>query len=260
MQPMMLRRSIFRVSMVMLLSVLVTGAVFGFGRYATAESMQQTVYLPIIFGKPLPTLFGKVTYQGQPMQGIKILLFKWDSVQRKRTELATVDTDAGGSYRFENIGNTADNEWYGAVYQNGENGNPKDTHYVWSCNTNLLSGYTGEYWNLGDFDIADFAILSPPDGATTGLPVTLQWQKRPATPSDSYYVGIYGVSGDTARFRSYDLGYTDRFQLNGLPSAATGASAEGTFEYGTAYSWYPWVSWPRSFCDSYDAHLITFRQ
>ena len=103
-------------------------------------------------------------------------------------------------------------------------------------------------------------MVAPEDGATVGLPVTFQWTKRPATPSDSYYVGIYGVEGNIARFRSYDLGYTDHLQLNGLPSASEGGEVRGTFEYGTPYAWYPWVSWPRSFCDSYDSHRIVFER
>jgi hypothetical protein len=44
---------------------------------------------------------------------------------------------------------------------------------------------------MGSFDIADITLTSPSPGATVKLPYNFQWNRRTATPSDSYEFNLF---------------------------------------------------------------------
>lgn len=81
-----------------------------------------------------------------------------------------------------------------------------------------LTAYTaGSAVEIGNFDIADIALVAPYDGATVSLPYTFQWTPRPATPSDSYALAIYDPNDPNRYAYTSPLGYVGSINVTHLP-------------------------------------------
>jgi hypothetical protein len=102
--------------------------------------------------------------------------------------------------------------------------------------TRSLSDYTaGSSVHIGDFDLADVALASPPDRATVTLPAEFRWTPRPASPTDSYVWAIFNSSSYWPWYWGPSLGYTGSYTRYSLPSG---------FNFGTQYTWYVEINSP----------------
>lgn len=137
--------------------------------------MNSTLYLPTISNDlNLPGLYGYVTHQGQPIQGIVMLLRYYPDDGTGWHDLQTVRTDSQGYFFFGNLPALSGYEAYSVLYQNGEDGNPYDTNKVdnWS---KYVGTFDGEYQYEGTFELATPALTSPAGGVSLGMPITFHW-------------------------------------------------------------------------------------
>jgi hypothetical protein len=87
---------------------------------------------------------------------------------------------------------------------------------------------------MGCFDIKGLSLISPNMDATVPLPVTFTWEKRVASPNDSYQFMLYDSSDFDPYFETspLELGYVDHFTLASLPPG---------FTYDVSYGWEIWI-------------------
>ena len=100
-------------------------------------------------------------------------------------------------------------------------------------NSFVIRDTSGTVVNGGSFDIADVVMLSPYHGDVKAMPVTFQWQARPAALSDDYEVDI--SDPDNANIYWWtdpSLGYVGSYVLNTLPP---------DFVTNKYYQWVMWV-------------------
>jgi hypothetical protein len=217
----------------------------GYGcTYPFTSCYDEFVFLPVV-QKPRPGLFGRVTYNGHPAPGVFLeLRFYNGSVW---STMASTTTASDGSYAFLGIPSLRPGQEYYVRYRNFA-GTPGRL-WVWS--TRELTTYSADSTvAIGDFDIADIYLVSPPPGAAVSLPYTFQWIRRPATPSDSYEFDIYDpTDGDPYGYTS-PLGYVSGYTVTGLPAG---------FSSGVPYAWEIWVHNPDGGVGiSYDTRFVTF--
>jgi hypothetical protein len=160
---------------------------------------------------------------------------------------ATATTDADGIYEFTGVPSLAAGQNYYVRYRNYTNTPGR----LWVWGANPLTAYaTGSSAAGGDFDIADIALVSPPDGVSLALPRFFSWTPRPATPTDSYEFDIYDPSDNDPYAYTDKLGYVDGFNMTGLPQG---------FEGGVEYVWEVWVYSPDGgYGISYESRRVTF--
>jgi hypothetical protein len=199
-----------------------------------------TIYLPIV-SKPRPGISGRVTLNGVPAAGVSLYLRFYDG--SSFSTLAITTTAADGSYVFTNAPSLGPGQRYYVRYLN-LSGTPGR---LWTWGTRSLTAYSaGSMVEIGNFDIADIALVSPSGGATVALPYTFQWTPRPATPSDSYEFDLY----DRTDHFYIVLSYVGSYTLNSLPL---------NFSPGVQYAWEIWVYSPDGgYGISYATRLVTF--
>src|SRR6185369_10713768 len=90
-------------------------------------------------------------------------------------------TAADGSYLFSPPALLPGQKYY-VSYINNSNPNR-----LFRWGTRQVATYQpGAGVLIGNFDIANIVLLSPPAGTTGDLPFKFEWIRRPATSSDSY--------------------------------------------------------------------------
>ena len=181
----------------------------------------QRTYLPFVAKSPATGLYGFVTDDGLPADGVDLELRYYDG--STWSTRATTSTAADGKYLFQDVPSLLPGEYYYGRYVNP---NSSTSNRLLTWHTQTLSTYRiGTNFNLGNFDLADVVGQSPSSGQALTLPYTFTWTKRPATPSDSYELEIFDLDNDPY-FSTPQLGYADSHALGAMP---TGFSPNETY-------------------------------
>jgi hypothetical protein len=232
----------------LILAVVLGMLSFLVARAPAARAEGAVVYLPVIFGPPPTELHGSVTVNGAPAPGIEIALLRRTGGQDVVVD--STRTDSTGFYRFLDMELPASAQ-FRAAYVNGEYGNQANRSYVYSCMTEEAADVTpGARVRLGDFDIADIVLQTPPHAAEVPLPTTFRWLPRTGTPGDNYYWTLFDPQQISNSVDYRNLGGVDRFTLaGGLPES---------FTFGVRYGWYVGVTGVSSSCESLYYRDVTF--
>lgn len=183
-----------------------------FTRTAVLNLPLARVYLPAVH-RPQVGVLGRVTQNGQSAGGVALQLRFFNG--SSWSTWATTTTDGGGNFVFTNPPTLAAGQKMYVRYLN-EIGTPERL-YIWAT-ADITAYQPNTTVHVGQFDIADVVLVSPPTQTVVSLPYTFQWQARSATPTDSYAVRYFGVlSGDDSFALTVPLGYVNGFTLNGLP-------------------------------------------
>ncbi len=185
--------------------------------------LDHQVYLPLVF-KPCSTgICGRVTLNGSPAANVYLQLRFFNGYQW--FTWSTTYTDSNGNYAFTNAPSLSPGQRYYVLYSNmaGTTGRLR----AWG--TREITSYTaGTAVPIGDFDIADAPLVSPPDSTTVSLPYTFRWTPRPATPSDSYSLAVYDPTDLEPYVFTEPLGYVGSVNVTYLPPG---------LNPGTQYRW-----------------------
>jgi hypothetical protein len=180
-------------------------------------------FFPLVFLTREGTgIFGYVTQNGQPAGNVTLDLRK---IQNSIVTIAgETTTDSKGYYQFLDASSLAAGENYQVVYYFSYGSNNVAGRLAW-WKTKTISTYTqGQNVNIGNFDIADVALSSPPRDASQALPLTFSWIRRAISRSDSYLLKIEDYDpiavSYTDKFTSPNLGYVNHFifQTSNWPS------------------------------------------
>ena len=222
-------------------------------------------FFPLVFlTREGSGIFGFVTQHGLPAKNVFLYLRKIDG--NTLSVAGTTSTDANGYYQFLDAGSLTAGQYYQVVY---DGYNPLEVtpgRLAW-WKTKLISSYSsGQKVNIGNFDIADIALIAPVKGDPMPLPVTFQWIRRTLTINDSYHLKIelyVPASVPPApptpamyieKYTSSSLGYVSSFSF--LP-----ADWQSSMEYGVAYTWFVVVEAPDSASGAnHDLQRITFKK
>jgi hypothetical protein len=184
------------------------------------------VYLPLIT-RACGGICGRVTNNGAAAAGVPLSLRFYNG--SSWSTLATTNTASNGSYVFLGVPSLGASQRYYVRYENTIN---SGSLYLWQ--TARLTSYTaGSSVTIGDFDIFDIQLFSPPSSSSVTLPNTFSWFVRPATPSDSYEFNLFNPSGSSYWWTPH-LGYVGAYSLISLPPGFTPLVWYGW--YVTAYS------------------------
>ena len=207
-----------------------------------------SVYLPQVL-KAANTIYGRVTDDGASAPGVLLTLWFYDG-SNWSTKGVTI-TDSNGGYRFTAIPALLASQKYFVEYFN-----TSDPSHLWAWETRQLTSFSaGSVVNIGNFDIAEIVLSSPPSEETVSLPQTFQWGPRPATLSDSYEFDLYEDCNPPREdcpiwWTDPPLGYVGSYNLTGLPQG---------FDPDTQYWWEILVYGPDGSSGlSFDARAVTF--
>jgi hypothetical protein len=212
-----------------------------------ARRIAFTVFLPLI-SKPglLQGLYGTVTENGAPAASVSLDLLFYNGASW--SILTTITTNANGDYSLTGVPSLSSGQKYQVRYLN--TASTPGRLGVWG--TRELTSYSaGSSVEIGNFDIADIALVAPAAGVTVALPYTFQWTLRPATPSDTYEFDLYDPADrDPYFYTAPPLGYVGTYPLNGLPAG---------FSPSVQYVWEIWVYSPDGgYGISYATYGVTF--
>lgn len=227
-------------------SAVINGAGEIITRTATVKVDFYRTYLPLTLRKYPRRIHGHVTQNGVAVAGVPLDLRFYNG--SSWSTFASTTTDADGDYSFLDAPSLGPGQKYYVLYRNYA-GTPGR---LWVWGTRDLTSYAaGSAVEIGNFDIADIALVSPPAGATVALPYTFQWVRRPAAPSDTYEFDIYDpTDGDPYAYTVPPLGYVGSFTMNSLPPG---------FGPGAQYAWEIWVYSPDGgYGISLETRLVTF--
>jgi hypothetical protein len=198
----------------------------------TTSSSVSLMYLPLI-KKPRPSqgLFGRVTVNGAPGANFPLSLRFMNG--NSWSTIANTTTQSDGWYSFTGVPSLNPGQAYYVLYQNPD----LNTTWLWAWHTRSIGSYTaGGAVHMGDFDLADIALITPGDGVSVHLPATFRWLRRPASFQDSYEFNLFDpYDGDPYFWTDPPLGYVDSYTLTSLPSG---------FNVGNPYVWEIWVYSP----------------
>ena len=184
---------------------------------------------------------GSVRQNGAPVKGALLLLrfydgFTWSTVRFTYTE-------SDGSFAFFSVPSLASGQKYYVLYQNTSNNTQLSS---WA--TRMLTLYTaGTNVLIGNFDIANILLDSPPPYAAVSLPFKFQWTPRSATTFDSYEFDLFDPNNPNLNYWTPPLGYVGSYTVNGLASGFTPNVQYGWFVgvygldggYGISYYYRP---------------------
>ena len=199
-----------------------------FTRSAASSNASLQIFLPIIINPaPVPlNLVGRVTFNGVSASGVKLILMLYEG-SNYPSGVASTNTAADGSYLF-----TADPLSAGQSYRVYYSGTALAEGKLDYWYTTFLATYeSGQITKRGDFDIADVPLVSPVGAATIALPTTFQWDRRQATPGDSYRFELDNGYSLCHVFSSW-LGYVNSYTLD---STVEGCDNTGFQNYWTVY-------------------------
>ncbi len=193
-------------------------------RSVTVDVPLAKVFLPMII-KPQPGIMGYVTVNGIAAAGVPLDLRFFNG--SSWSTLASTSTDSAGKYLFTGVPSLGSGQRYYVRFLNPST--TADGRLADWYTRSLLAYTAGESVAIGDFDLADITLQSPPPGATIALPYVFQWTRRLATPADTYEFNLFDPSGTAFFYTIPPLGYVDRYTLNGLPSG---------FARNKSYGWF----------------------
>ncbi len=179
-------------------------------RTASVTVSPNRAYIPLII-RPPKAIVGWVTYNGGAANGIPLQLRFYNG--SAWSTAATATTDSTGYFAFVNQPSLAPGQAYYVRYLNSGT-----SQHLSFWNTRALTSYTsGDYVEIGRFDLANITLTSPSPGATVGLPWTFEWNVRPNTPSDSCEFNLLDLTDGDPWWWTAPLGYRGNYTLNGLP-------------------------------------------
>jgi hypothetical protein len=182
------------------------------------------VYLPFLRSNIGLGIHGVVTLNGRPVAGVSLSLRFYNGTSWS-TRAITI-TNQEGIYSFTNIPALFPGQLYYVRYINPSTFGDGRLGF-WA--TREISFYAARSdVNIGNFDIADITLLNPEPGAVISLPITFQWARRPATPSDSYEFNLFDPYNELPYFYTPPLGYVETYTLGRLPIG---------FSPGVVYGW-----------------------
>lgn len=191
-------------------------------RAAAVHVPFEKAYLPLLY-KPIPGILGKVTQNGSPAPNIFLELRFFNGTSW--STWVTTNTGSDGSFALVNAPTLLPGQRLYVLYRNTS----QIPGRLWLWATRELTAYTaGTTTNIGNFDIADIALVAPPDFSDISLPYLFRWAVRGATVSDSYALELYDIAGGSAYAATAPLGYVNSVVVTGLPAG---------FNTGTPYGW-----------------------
>lgn len=185
------------------------------GSFESQDSVGKS-FLPVISGgrapePPIPGISGRVTYNGNAIADVSLNLQRFGG--SSWSTFRTTSTASDGSYSFTGVPGLTTGQYYRVTFLN--EGNP---NYLFWWSTQVLDSYAqGTNVTLGNFDIANILLLSPPSAVANTLPSTFQWASRPFSPQDSYEFNIFYVDNPSYYWYTPPLGYANTFTLNRIP-------------------------------------------
>jgi hypothetical protein len=193
-----------------------------------------TTYLPLISRPFVPTgIYGHITYQGSPVTNTQVELWRCDYNGTNwicsSLNALTTTTDLDGYYQFTSAPSLQVDQKYRVRFLKDAPG-----YLSWWDSFSIYTYTAGQTIAGGTFDVADITLLAPADGITATLPLHFQWIPRPATPSDSYQVGLVNYSAG-GYWYSPLVGYSDSYTLTNPPPG---------FNPGVNYMWGIWAVAP----------------
>lgn len=208
------------------------------------------VFLPLIAQSPLPTpvpnlgINGRVNFNGSSVASIPLDLRFYNG--SAWSTISSTLTDGSGNYSFQSAPTLGAGQGYYVRYSNSA-----DSSKLFFWGTQILTSYAaGSSVVIGNFDIANIPLVSPPNAATVSLPQTFQWTLRTATPTDSYQLSLFDPSNANLTAYTPLLGYVNAVTINGLPPG---------FNAGVPYGWFIAVNSPDGgYGESYYYRQITF--
>ncbi len=164
-----------------------------------------------------PSVFyGQVTAKGVVTSGVHLNLHFFDGV--KWSMPVTVTTDANGTYAFPPMPALGPNQQYFVAYSNKVNRSGPAFLWYWQCEPVSVYPTTDDL--RCDFDLAGIKLQSPPSPALLSPPATFTWERRPATPGDTYGFSLWDpltIIGNLGQVNSYTLSRVpDHFGPNRL--------------------------------------------
>lgn len=180
--------------------------------------------MPLVFNvnRP-PGLSGLIVQAGLPVPGQQLELFRYvlgdpDTAVSQGTATST----DGGRYDFPAAA-LSGNQAYFVRWVNPSQTYDSRAYAVFSNDITTFNAVQSVQFNT--LDIEDIVLVGPSaPPAGVGLPITLQWTPRVATPSDNYRVRFFSSNFSTLLATSPDLGYVGSYTLATLPSGLTTAT------------------------------------
>lgn len=212
------------------------------GAYEYTGQIYQA-FLPSLYA-PIRGIFGRVTFVGASASGIPLDLRFYNG--SAWSTISSTLTDGSGNYSFQSAPTLGAGQGYYVRYSNSA-----DSSKLFFWGTQILTSYAaGSGVVIGNFDIANIPLVSPPNAATVSLPQTFQWTLRTATPTDSYQLSLFDPSNANLTAYTPLLGYVNAVTINGLPPG---------FNAGVPYGWFMAVNSPDGgYGESYYYRQITF--
>ncbi|HUF38538.1 MAG TPA: hypothetical protein VMN57_08445 [Anaerolineales bacterium] len=223
----------------------VQGTALALDREKTSAGLDFFIYLPIVQRNFPPGIHGVVTSNGSAAANVFLELRFYNGTSWSTS--ATTTTDSNGMFIFLNPPKLLANQLYYVLFPNSTD----NTSQLAAWGTAVLDSYDGGPVHIGDFDIADIVLVAPVSGASVALPRQFTWQKRSATPTDSYEFNLTDFAdGDPWFWTDPPLGYVDSYNLTSLP---------GDFESDFFYVWFMFVYDNQGgFGISYWARFVSF--
>jgi hypothetical protein len=190
-----------------------------------------------------------VTKNGESAIGVPLSLRFYNGSAWSTLEETT--SGESGFYSFPDAPSLGANQRYYVRFINNASTPIPGCLWFWGTKT-LTTYYSGGEVNIGTFDIADIALVSPEHGWAGSLPVQFNWTPRPSTTTDSYEFDLYDANNSSGPswYTNPPLGYVSTYRLSALPA---------NFEFNVPYAWEVWVYAPDgSYGVSYQTNRITF--
>lgn len=198
----------------------------GTGIRSLDDAVLPRAFIPLLLRMPSQGIYGYVTFEGSPSTNIAVDL-RFFNGSAWSTRASTV-TDSNGMYRFLDQPNLQPGQYYYVRYLNTS---VYTRLFTW--HTASIGSYAGENRHIGDFDIRNINLNTPPSGAVVSLPGAFTWSKRLDSPTDSYEFNLFDVSdGDPYFYTNPPLGFVSNFTLQSLPPG---------FETNYYYVWNMWA-------------------
>jgi len=226
----MVRPNRFRFFVVAIIAILIAvqqGVGAASGRIEAPAGLDPQAYIPLVQSNDPLGIHGYVTDNGSPAGSVDLdLRFFNGAVWSTR---ASTTTEPDGRFRFLDIAKLNPGQAYYVRFLNDN-----DTSHLTTWHTAVIQSYlAGTNVHIGDFDIKDIVFTSPAPGANVSVPRTFTWQKRNASPTDSYEYNLYDFNdGDPWFWTVPPLGFVGSYTLQSLPPG---------FQTGFLYAWFLWV-------------------
>ena len=208
-----------------------------------AHNLYAPMVTRIVAAPPVSGVSGLISYQGSGIGDIDLELRFYDG--SIWSTMASTKTGSDGQYLFSNVPSLGSGQEYYVRYGPNES----DYRYLYDWYGPFITAYTtGGSASGGNFDIANFSLLSPDDFSNVSFPVTFNWEGR-------------GLNNDTFRWRMFDY-YGDYEWESGDPAGAvsyTLSDLPSDAVYGEEYYWDVFVhNGPDSYGTCIDYYAVTF--